>query len=169
MLYIVGIDPGSCGGVALLSTDRKKLVTQSLHNLTPRDTLNYLKNIATDLEGHDLHCFFEQVWAAQQQSASASFKFGYNTGILEGFLLSQARISYEFVTPNVWQSALNITKRGDDTKSNHKKKLKMKAQQLYPTHKFTLDTADATLIAEYGCRVMKQRLFDTTIIDELIL
>lgn len=62
-------------------------------------------------------------------------------------------ISHEEVSPARWQKALRIPPRskGENTK-DWKRRLKGKAQQLFPREKVTLAVGDALLIAEYARR-----------------
>jgi hypothetical protein len=79
------------------------------------------------------------------------FNFGANYGALR-MALTAAGIPFEEVVPGVWQRGLNIPPRKKtEGKTAWKNRLKAKAQQLFPSVKITLATADALLIAEF-CR-----------------
>lgn len=65
-------------------------------------------------------------------------------------LLAAFRVPHEECPPKRWQGALKIVprKKGEETRA-WKNRLKAKAQQLFPSLKVTLATADALLLAEY--------------------
>lgn len=55
------------------------------------------------------------------------------------------------VTPQIWQKALQLGTKGDDSTTIWKNKLRAKAQQLFPYIKsITLAISDALLICEYA-------------------
>jgi len=86
-----------------------------------------------------------------KQGVSSTFKFGRGYGFLRGCLVALG-IPFEDVTPQTWMRALNVPpRRKNETKAQFKQRLRGVAQQLFPSEKITLATADALLIAEY-CR-----------------
>ena len=75
-------------------------------------------------------------------------------GQIEAALVA-AHVSYELVTPQVWQRALGIKAVKNETKSKKKNRHKELAQSLFPGHDVTLKNVDALLILEHGRRVMR--------------
>ena len=82
------------------------------------------------------------------QPGSSMFNFGRGYGHLEmAAWLYGMRL--ELVVPQTWQKALAISAKGPE----RKKRLKEKAQQLYPTvDGITLKTCDALLILDYAIK-----------------
>lgn len=142
-MQVIGVDPGQSGGIALLD----------------RDGLFAAKMPATEadlklwFEGNTKaprFVFIEQVGAMPKQGVSSTFKFGQSFGFLRGLIVGLG-IPHEFVRPQVWQKALGCLTKGDKNVS------KSAAQRLWPNERFTHATADASLIAEYGRRILVSR------------
>ena len=83
------------------------------------------------------------------QGAQAMWKFSGNYHGIRMALLAN-NIPFETVSPQKWQKFYNIKKDKNQSKTQHKNKLKAKAQELFPNEKITLKNADALLIAYYG-------------------
>ena len=84
------------------------------------------------------------------QPGSAMFKFGRNFGFILGCLMSHG-FRIVLVKPQKWQSALGLgTTKESGGKAQWKRKLKARAQELFPTCSVTLKTADALLLLEYS-------------------
>lgn len=147
MNYIMGIDPGKSGAMALLAVDSKGgceyLEPQKFKDKTDTD-LRTMFEYADIL--HNVFCYIENVHAMPKQGVVSVFKFGQNYGSLL-MLLTCFKIPYEKVSPVKWQRALGCLSGGD------KNVTKAKAQELFPGLKITHAIADALLIAEYGRRV----------------
>ena len=73
------------------------------------------------------------------------FVFGQGYGQLEGFLIA---LGYQIirVRPQAWQRALSLLTSKTETKSQHKRRMRGAALDLFPQLKPTLDQADALLI-----------------------
>jgi len=139
--YILGIDPGAKGGLALLDKETGKIEeTYSFDNF---------ENAAEFVREGGIHkvCFLEKVHAMPQQGVSSTFKFGTNFGFWQGLLLGLG-YEIELVGPQVWQSDLYLPKAS--SKTEHKNNLKQRASEFWPEIKFTHAIADAALIARYG-------------------
>jgi hypothetical protein len=92
-------------------------------------------------------------YIGKPQPGSAMFKFGMSYGGLRMALIA-AGISFLEVTPQQWQKTLGVsTKKKNETKGKFKNRLKALAQQIFPSVKVTLATADALLLAEYARRL----------------
>lgn len=142
--YILGIDPGKNGGIAVMRNGR--LIFCEKMPATPLDILTFF----SAYQGNAV-AYLEKVGGMPGQGGQAMFTFGQGYGWLEMALLSSA-ISTTTVTPQKWQKFYQIgTAKSCKTKSAWKNKLKAKAQQVFPTvENITLATADAILIANYG-------------------
>ena len=162
----VGIDPGSSGGLAALH-NRPSCVSMPD---TDRDLWDWISQTADSLT--PVFAVIEKVsgwtggnknksgapYAHEGAPGSAMFKFGTSYGGLRMALVA-AGIPFEEVVPRTWQKALGITPRAKtESKGQFKNRLKAKAQQLFPSEKVTLATADALLIAEYCRRKQEGKL-----------
>lgn len=142
----IGIDPGASGGIAVLHSDGG--IQAEPMPKTETDLWDFIH----DGDTTNVFAIVEQVGGfvgGKGQPGSAMFKFGQNYGSVRMALVA-AKIPFETVAPQVWQSKLGIQKRSKgEAKSKHKSRLKSKAQQLFPNEKVTLQTADALLLMEY--------------------
>ena len=139
MSTIIGIDPGTNGGIAWI-TDGKPCVEKM------PDTLQDLWELFRDISSEgDCRAYLEQVHSSPQMGVVSSFTFGNGFGHLE-MALTAAGIPFERVRPQVWQKAMGCMTKGDKNVS------KRKAQELFPNMKVTHATADALLIASYGTK-----------------
>jgi hypothetical protein len=140
-MTIIGIDPGTNGGVAWI-TDGKPCVEKM------PDTLQDLWELvlaAIDETYAMTFAYIKQVHSSPQMGVKSAFTFGNGFGHLE-MALTAAGIPFERVRPQVWQKELGCLTKGD------KNVTKRKAQELFPGMKVTHATADALLIAHYGTK-----------------
>ncbi|MBR1449543.1 MAG: hypothetical protein IJ588_12460 [Prevotella sp.] len=145
MRKIIGIDPGSAGGIAVVD-DSGRVVEVAKMPDTPQDILAFLEGYA---HGSSV-AYLENVGHGMPgQSSKATATFARHCGHLEMALLA-LRIPTNTVTPQKWEKSYQLGKSSDYGKSAWKNRLKAKAQQLFPDIKVTLANADALLIAEYG-------------------
>lgn len=142
MTFILGIDPGVSGGMALISTDLSFIEVQVFKHSTPADLASQL------LSKQDLisMAYLEGVNAMPKQGVSSTFKFGMNYGLWQG-MLTALNIPFQRVYPLKWQTVMSCRTKGDKNIS------KTRAQELFPKLKITHAIADALLIAEYGRRL----------------
>jgi len=150
---IIAIDPGKSGGIAVIYGNGR-IESEKMPD-TERDVMQYLKEMKdlAEAEGESCTCFLEKVsgFIGKAQPGGAMFTFGEGYGFLKGVLMT-LKIRLENPTPQVWQKALSLGTSKGLTKTQWKNKLKAKAQELYPSQKVTLSTADALLILEYARR-----------------
>lgn len=139
MRTIIGIDPGTNGGIAWI-TDGKPCVEKMPDTL--QDLWELLRDIA--VEGQCM-AYLEQVHSSPQMGVVSSFTFGNGFGRLE-MALTAAEIPFERVRPQVWQRAMGCMTKGDKNVS------KRRSQELFPQIKVTHAIADALLIAAYGAK-----------------
>lgn len=138
-MTIIGIDPGTNGGIAWI-TDGKACVEKMPDTL--QDLWELLRDIAS--EGN-CHAYIEQVHSSPQMGVKSAFTFGNGFGHLE-MALTAAGIPFTRTRPQVWQKELGCLTKGD------KNVTKRKAQELFPNIKVTHATADSLLIATYGTK-----------------
>lgn len=144
----LGIDPGINGGlVALgeLSTTGVPVISVEPMPATERDVWDWFA------QWRDAIAIIERVHSFPGQGVASTFTFGKGYGGLRMALVG-CGIPFEEVSPGVWLRGLSIPKRKPiETNTQWKNRLKALAQQIFPSVKVTLATADALLIAEY-CR-----------------
>lgn len=144
MKFILGIDPGRTGGLAIVGAEHAEA-----HKMpsSERDLYDLLGILAYNFQPHAI---LEKVHSSPQMGVKSAFTFGQGKGALI-MGLTACQISFEEVVPNKWQKALSCQSKGD------KNVTKRKAQQLFPDIKITHAIADALLIAEYGRRNLTSR------------
>ncbi|HYF37004.1 MAG TPA: hypothetical protein VD994_17025 [Prosthecobacter sp.] len=147
---ILAIDPGASGGFAYI-LDGSHPAAMSMPE-TEGDIIMELRNIK-NMSNSTPVAYVEEVGGfirGNPAPGSTMFNFGRNFGFLLGVLqVLQFRI--ELVRPAKWQQPLSLgTASNCASKTEWKNKLKAKAQQLYPSLKVTLNTADALLLLEYA-------------------
>ena len=148
--YIIGIDPGNSGGIAILDGESGALLECEKMPTTPMDILNYLK----EWNGCSV-CYLEDVGTGMPgQSSKATATFARHNGHLEMALLASG-ISTVKVTPAKWQKTLGLSGKKVESKTSHKNRIKAWAQQRFPQQKVTLWAADALAIASYGFEMRK--------------
>lgn len=140
---IVGIDPGVGGGLAW------SICGGSLAVANMPDTPHELTALLEELQREGpVRIYLEKVGGyigGDGNTGSSMFTFGTNFGRIEG-VSAALKIPLEPVTPQKWQSALSLGTSAGLTKSQWKKKLKLRALQLYPSTAVSLKVADAILI-----------------------
>ena len=158
MKYIIGIDPGLNGGMAVIEQDNGSLIhvadtptakvqsgkkTKSVH--IESEMANLLKAYSTG----EAMAAIELVHAMPKQGVVSQFNFGMGFGLWIG-MLAALQIPYTKVTPKRWKKHML------DGMGKEKAASCIRAQQLYPSAElFTprgraLDgRGDALLIAAY--------------------
>lgn len=157
MKAYIGIDPGSSGAiVAIIETGQ--VIVLRLNKCTDKDVWDFLNSLSFDYE---CKCVKEKVWAMpatngdgskRGMGAMTSFVFGENNGFVRGLLVAAA-IPYEEKIPQTWQKSFGFKKEKGESQTSYKKRMRTKAEQLYPNIKITADVADALLIAHY-CKLL---------------
>lgn len=151
--FILGIDPGASGGIAVYDRQGGVVVRTIAMPDTPPDIYEALKSIRDDLAQGDIVAVMEKVGQGMPgQSSSATAKFARHNGHLDMALYALG-IPTTLVTPQKWQhhfsNQIGLSK--GLAKNDWKNKLKALAQAQCPyLNNITLKTADAILIALYG-------------------
>lgn len=138
---VIGIDPGRSGGVAYFGIDYAAPLVLKMGQ-TPREIWDILRDLR-DKAGIPVRVMVESVHSMSSDGSKSAFTFGKNNGHIE-MALTGLDMSWEKVTPQKWQSAMQCMTHGDKSVS------RARAQALWPAVKFTDATADAALIAEYA-------------------
>lgn len=145
MKYYIGIDPGLKGAICVWG-GCDIVATCKLSDKTPKDVYDFVKTYAPDTA----YAVIEKVGAMPGNGSAGMFKFGRAYGELS-MLLVALDVPHSHVTPQKWQKGLGLPKAKKD---EHKRHLKALAQQRFPKHKWTLETCDAALIAEYASNLV---------------
>jgi hypothetical protein len=154
---MIGIDPGWSGGMALLDGDGVLMASDPMP-ATEKDIwlLIYKYKNMDDLPG--CNRFYRTVAALELVSGyvgdrgnpgSAMFKFGTNYGALR-MALCGLQIPYRTIHPATWQRGVGVNPIKGESKPDRKRRLKARAQEIFPSDQVTLKNADALLLAEYG-------------------
>jgi crossover junction endodeoxyribonuclease RuvC len=154
MKYIIGVDPGISGALALLEEGTWKMADLVDMPVMPgtgtRQQVDGAQ-LATILrlwnqEGLVKCCYLERAASMPDQSVVSMFSFGEGYGKVKG-VLECLGIPYTLVTPQQWKKACGLIKQPKD-------KSRKIAQQLYQyaelDKKKYCGRADAILIARFG-------------------
>lgn len=149
MSAVIGCDPGTRGGVAVLRTDgTPSWVFAFRPEMTRGDFKLAMRTAAAELDYAGGHVgFLEKVGYRPGDGGKGEFTFGRAYGWCE-MGLAMANVDVRDVLPMMWQSRLECLTGGDKNVS------KRRAAELWPQMKMTHAIADALLIAEYGRRVL---------------
>ena len=159
MKTIIAIDAGQSGGIVFQTA--AGVVTAHAMPPTSGDVLElfYGEILQARGRGEDVLAVIEQVGGyagGRGGSGSAMFNFGQGYGFILG-VMAALRVRVELVRPQKWQKELSLgNSKAHASKTAWKNHLKAKAQQLFPSQKVTLKTADALLILEYANRTGSQ-------------
>ena len=143
MIY-VGIDPGVSGGRVAISPDNQVLV----HTKCPDTVHDMVEELKVPLEMMAIpksRAVIELVHSMPGNGVKSMFTFGQNYGTWLG-IMAALKIPYDIVPPGKWMKHYGAMPKDKKARKN---KLKQLAQQSWPTHRITLATADAVLIAMY--------------------
>lgn len=154
MKYFAGIDPGASGSMSVIDETGKLIGCTRFNKGTDKEIYEFMSEMS--MLGQ-LFCVKERVWAmpstdseGRKMGASTSFTFGENNGFIRGLLVG-CQIAYEESTPQTWQKSFGMKKDKGEGQTDYKRRLRQKAEELFPAIKITNDMADSLLIAEY-CR-----------------
>jgi hypothetical protein len=159
--WILGVDPGVGGGVCLLNADEGIVELIS----TPETVLGCYIWTKKRIEEHGRkvvgnyagRAVMEVVsgYVAKKETGgdtgSSQFVFGVSYGRWEGIIAALGLWPYDNPSPQKWQRAVGFVSVKDETYSSRKRRLCLRARELYNNDKrITLKTCDALLIAHYG-------------------
>ncbi len=158
MQHYIGIDPGSQGGIAVLTALSSEIrdIAYSVQ-FFPLDAKKVTLNDIADflMKAEATGVVIEKVGSnrvyGRAQGATGMFTFGKGVGFLLG-VLTALQIPYVEVSPTKWQNGFSLKGPKDEAPTTKKNRHKQRAQELYPqVEKMTHWKADALLIATY-CR-----------------
>lgn len=155
MSFLIGVDPGASGAVAILEPDGKLVqvfdmpVVEVVSGGKAKRRVS-AEMLASELRLYNVHttiAVVEQVGAMPGQGVTSMFAFGQSFGMVLGVLAGLA-IPTVTVSPATWKKALKLNAGKDGARA--------KAAQLWPSHasefKRVKDDgrAEAALIAYWG-------------------
>jgi crossover junction endodeoxyribonuclease RuvC len=149
--FIIGIDPGISGAIAIFKNgklhdvfDMPTVEIASGKTIKRHISAATLRNIL-ELDMYQFsHVVIEKVGAMPGQGVTSMFNFGRSAGIIEGVVVG-LKISHTYVTPQTWTKAVGRAAGKDASR--------MRAMELFPAKadlfKRAKDDgrADAALIA----------------------
>lgn len=148
---IIGIDPGSSGGITIWRPNNKEVSHKIPKDITDfRDLMSYQKEICSPL------IFIEKV-QMHKQDAKGGKMFGIEKLInnLQSLKTTLEILDIPFVSvhPMTWQSVLKLRIKNEE-KAVRKKRYKLISQKYYPDLKATMWNCDATLLMHFGRTVL---------------
>lgn len=168
MKHYLGIDPGKNGGIALIDSNGKVLLTSQIPLIAKKEVdvqqlCRFITNVVFNTE--NIFICLENVHAVQQVSATASFEFGKICGILEAIIYLCEK-PFQKVNPKTWQkeawigiTPIKLPSKDDKIKIDTKATSLLAVKRLYPVADLHLSPrvgnphdgiVDAILIAHYG-------------------
>jgi len=142
---IVACDPGVNGGFAVQTDDGILLFPMP-------ESLPDMQSLLSMLKRTESHFWVEKVpkFVSKLTPASAVATLHENYGIMQGLAYAMGYALHR-VEPKIWQEPLGLGgRKACATGPEWKRKLKSKAQELYPHLDVTLGNADALLILHYA-------------------
>lgn len=151
--FIVGIDPGKDGAIAVLNRDGEVVDLAGM----PLDSDFQVETSRINLfsDTNESFCFIEKAFCMPRQGAPATFTCGLNYGKLLA-IIEFLKTPYTVISAQKWKKYFGLLKKD-------KKASVAIACKLFPNHKKLFYTsrgrildgiAEAVLIAEYGRRVL---------------
>jgi hypothetical protein len=146
-IAVMGVDPGCEGGVVVLKGDGAVAWLAPFHGaMTHTEFVGTVTAGLVALRAElSRAVVVEKVGVMPKDGRKGANTFGRVDGLIRGALLA---LSYAPIdaTPMLWQAAMECLTGGN------KNVTKRRAKEIWPGIKWTHNTADAALIAEYGRR-----------------
>jgi len=142
---IVAVDPGVGGGFAVKTADEILLCPMP-------ESLPDMAQLLIGFKLSDSHLWIERVpkFVSKLTPAASVATLHENYGIIQGLAYAQGYALHR-VEPKIWQDPLGLGgRKACATGPEWKRKLRTKAQELYPHLGVTLKNCDALLILHYA-------------------
>jgi hypothetical protein len=142
---IVAVDPGVGGGFAVKTADEILLFPMP-------ESLPDMAQLLIGFKLADSHLWIEKVpkFVSKLTPAASVATLHENYGIIQGLAYSQGYALHR-VEPKIWQEPLGLGgRKACATGPEWKRKLRAKAQELYPHLDVSLKNCDALLILHYA-------------------
>jgi crossover junction endodeoxyribonuclease RuvC len=157
MHYIIGIDPGLNGAIAILTKTGELVEVWDMPTVEVKVGKSVKRRVSPELLTNELRgkwemvdaAWVEQVASSPQMGVSSAFSFGESFGIVKG-VLAAMHIPCHMVLPAKWKRDLKLNASKDGSRS--------KAIQMWPAHALEFKRAkddgraEACLIAHWGLR-----------------
>lgn len=149
MNYVLGIDPGKHGAIAIYDGEELIVHDMPLISNGTKDIIDEV-SLAQLVDANSTkikHAYIEKVGAMPQQGTVSMFSFGEAYGLIKGIIAAHY-IRRTLVRPQDWKKALSIPKDKDQSR--------LRAKELFPNYaryferKKDEGRAEAALIAYYG-------------------
>lgn len=153
---VIGVDPGSNGGLAVFVPGQNAKVVKM-----PKDVTELRDFFVYYADNYKPVVFLEKLSVrpddvAVQDNRAAMGKLYRIQRLMANYehlkaVIEMSGVPYVMVHPMTWQTKLNLRTRGvHEEKAERKKKYQREAAKLYPEIKVTLWNADALLIMHFG-------------------
>jgi crossover junction endodeoxyribonuclease RuvC len=153
--YVIGIDPGAAGAVAILGVDGKLIEVWDIPTVQIKSGKTVKKRISPEMFASEIRnwqdaeaCYTEKVGARPGQGVSSMFQFGESLGIIRG-MMAGLSIPTILVTPPVWKKDMKLP-------AASKEWSRQRAAQLWPSYAKEFSRvkddgrAEAALLALWG-------------------
>jgi len=148
--FFIGADPGgSSGAIAVLYIEGNDILTHLCIEFSKSTLKEWYEFLLLSAGDGEAVAIIENVHTMPDQGVSSAMKFGINVGHIE-MGLTAAGIPFGRVTPQKWMKYYGMKKDKNETKTEWKKRLRERLQELMPSLKVTNNNADAYLIAYYN-------------------
>lgn len=146
-MRLIAIDPGASGGIAWRDSDSKACCVPMPQ--THGDLLMLLRERLRN--DSDAAVYLEQLvkFAGPKLPGSTMAVYAASWGTIKGMVMALGA-PLHLVNAKEWQKSLGFGRAKNGSKAEWKRKLRGKAQELYPHLEVTLKTADALLMLAYA-------------------
>lgn len=114
--YIIGIDPGKTGAIAMLDDDGELITMDDMPAIGKHVSVALLKNIFHECQkcaeprlGERVTCVIEDVYSSPQMGVTSAFSFGRSKGAVEA-MAAGLGMRLVYVTPAKWKKDMSLTK-----------------------------------------------------------
>lgn len=149
----LAIDPGVSGGLAYIAGERIEVLRMKEN----ADVLNWMLDRVDEDSVVGIELVTGYVGKRKGKDGedvggdpgSRMFTFGKNVGAMEMAFIACGKFDARVVHSATWQKHHGMTRNKQETKTQWKNRLKVKASCLFPSVDVTLKTADALLLVKY--------------------
>lgn len=137
--YVMAIDPGLSGAIALYHTvsgvlEVDDIPVQIAKKTGNRYDLARLRALIEENASFADACVVEKVTSMPRQGVASAFNFGYGCGLLDG-LLEQYPLPVYHITPAVWKAGAGIARLGPTAKrADRKNAARDRACEVFPKY-----------------------------------
>ena len=156
--FVLGIDPGLNGALALFNGEHVEIidmpcVERSVNGKSKRQVDLYQLGNCLDLNRNRIRrAVIEQVTSSPQMGVASAFSFGFSAGAVQAAVAANA-IPTNLVRPQEWKSSFGLMRQPKDASRGAASRLCPAYSQLWPLKKHD-GRAEALLLAVYGFRFL---------------